>query len=307
MNIFLGGAAVIVGGLGFRRPLRLALGALAIYGGVRITDAGDPEVLHRARSFFGVYKVRQLYQYHMLQSGTTTHGGQNWLADHRTVPLTYYHREGPFGQMMATLFPDVPLRRVAVVGLGTGATACFGRAGEAWTYYEIDPIVSAMAQNPQLFSYLKDCAPTVGVKLGDARLSLANEPDSTFDLIVLDAFSSDAIPVHLMTREALALYLRKIKPGGAIAYHISNRYLELRPVLFSLAIDAQLPGVTGELDVDKEQRFKMYYGSRWGVMAPRVQTLSALVRQKGWNVFPTFSTASVWTDDYSDVLGVMKW
>ena len=136
---------------------------------------------------------------------------------------------------------------------------------------------------------------------------MANEPDSTFDLIVLDAFSSDAIPVHLMTREALALYLRKIKPGGAIAYHISNRYLELRPVLFSLAIDAQLPGVTGELDVDKEQRFKMYYGSRWGVMAPRVQTLSALVRQKGWNVFPTFSTASVWTDDYSDVLGVMKW
>ncbi|MEP7344460.1 MAG: fused MFS/spermidine synthase [Gemmatimonadaceae bacterium] len=306
MNIFLGVAAVVAG-LAFRRPLRLALCALAIYGGVRIADVGDPEILLQSRSFFGVYKVRQLYQYHLLQHGTTTHGGQNWLAEHRRDPLTYYHKEGPFGQMMALLFPDVPLRRIAVVGLGTGSTACYGRTGEKWTYYEIDPLVPKIARDPRLFTYLKDCPPTIEVKLGDARLSLANEPDSTFDLIVLDAFSSDAIPVHLMTREALAMYLQKIKPGGAIAFHVSNRFLELRPVLFSLAIDAKIAGVTGELDVSKEQRFKMYYGSRWGVMAPRVQTLSGLVRQKGWNVFPPFSTGSLWTDDYSDVLSVMKW
>jgi len=306
MNIFLG-AAAIVAGLAFARPLRLALCALAIYGGVRVADVADPEVLLQARSFFGVYKVRQLYQYHLLQHGTTTHGGQNWLPEYRRDPLTYYHREGPFGQMMATLFPDVQQRRIAIVGLGSGATSCFGRPGEKWTYYEIDPLVVKIARDPRLFSYLKDCPPDIDVKLGDARLSLANEPDSTFDLIVLDAFSSDAIPVHLMTREALAMYLRKLKPTGAIAYHVSNRYLELRPVLFSLAIDAKIAGVTGEGDVDKEQRFKMYYASRWGVMAPRVQTLSGLVRQKGWNVYPTYSTAPVWTDDYSDVWSVMKW
>ncbi len=306
LNIFLG-AAAIVAGLAFARPLRLALCALAIYGGVRMADAGDPDVLMQARSFFGVYKVRQLYQYHILQHGTTTHGGQNWLKEHRLDPLTYYHKEGPFGQMMATLFPDVRFRRVAVVGLGSGATACFGRPEESWTYYEIDPLVLRIARNPRLFSYLDDCPPRADVKLGDARLSLAREPDGTFDLIVLDAFSSDAIPVHLMTREALAMYLRKIKPTGAIAFHISNRYLELRPVLFSLAIDAGIAGAAGEGDVDKEQRLKMYYGSRWGVLAPRVQTLSGLVRQKGWNVFPPYSTAPVWTDDYSDVWSVMKW
>jgi hypothetical protein len=306
MNIFLATAAILAG-LTFRRPLRLALCALAIFGGVRIADVGDPDVLMQARSFFGVYKVRQLYQYHLLQHGTTTHGGQNWLAEQRRDPLTYYHKEGPFGDMMATLFPDVPLRRVAVVGLGSGSTACYGRKGELWTYYEIDPLVPTIARNPRLFTYLKDCPPTIEVKLGDARLSLASEPDATFDLIVLDAFSSDAIPVHLMTREALAMYLRKIKPSGAIAFHVSNRYLELRPVLFSLAIDARVAGAAGELDVDKDQRFKMYYGSRWGVVAPRVQTLSGLVRHKGWNVFPPFSTAAVWTDDYSDVLSVMKW
>ncbi len=306
MNIFLGSAAVIAG-LAFRRPLRLALTALAIFGGVRLADAGDPDVLMQSRSFFGIYKVRQLYQYHLLQHGTTTHGAQNWLSEERRDPLTYYHKEGPFGQMMATLFPDVPLRRVAVVGLGTGSTACYGRPGERWTFYEIDPLVPTIARNPRLFTYLNDCPPTTDVKLGDARLSLANEPDSTFDLIVLDAFSSDAIPVHLMTREAMAMYLQKIKPDGAIAFHVSNRYLELRPVLFSLAIDARIVGVTGELDVDKDQRFKLYYGSRWGLMAPKVQTLSGLVRQKGWNMFPAFSTAPVWTDDYSDVLGVMKW
>lgn len=307
MNILLGSAALVAGVTGFRRPLRLALGAGAIYAGVRVADAGDPEVLMQARSFFGVYKVRQLYQYHLLQNGTTTHGGQNWLPEHRLDPLTYYHREGPFGTMMATLFPDTPLRRVAVVGLGTGATACYGRKGEHWTYYEIDPLVPRIARHPALFTYLKDCPPTIDITLGDARLSLAHEPDATFDLIILDAFSSDAIPVHLMTREALAMYLRKIKPGGAIAYHLSNRYLELRPVVFSLAIDAKVSGVVGEDDVTKEQRFKMYYGSRWAVVAPKMETLSGLVRQKDWNVFPPFSTARVWTDDYSDVLGVMRW
>ncbi|MFN8573558.1 MAG: fused MFS/spermidine synthase [Gemmatimonadaceae bacterium] len=306
MNIFLGGAALLAG-FAYRRPLRLALSVGAIYAGVRAADANDPDTLFQARSFFGVYKVRRIYQYHILQHGTTTHGGQNWLAEHRRDPLTYYHAEGPFGEIMSKLLPEVPQRRVAVVGLGSGATSCFGRPDERWTYYEIDPLVPTIARNPRLFTYLKDCPPQIDVKLGDARQSLAHEPDSTFDLIILDAFSSDAIPVHLMTREALAMYLRKLRPGGAVVFHISNRYLELRPVLFSLAIDAKIPGVVGDMDVTKEQRFKMYYGSRWAVMAPKVQTLSPLVRLKGWNIFPPFSSARVWTDDYSDVLGVMKW
>jgi len=286
--------------------LRLALAAGAIYGAVRAADAGDPQLLMQQRSFFGVYRVRQIFQYHFLQHGTTTHGGQNWLTDHRLDPITYYHKEGPFGQFMEYAAADVPLRRVGVVGLGTGATACYGRTGEHWTYYEIDPLVPKIATHPRLFTYLKDCPPTIDIRLGDARLSLVKEPDATLDLLVVDAFSSDAIPVHLMTREALALYLRKLKPEGVVVFHISNRYLDLRPVLFALAIDAKASAVIGDLDVNSEQRAKMYYGSRWVAMSRSSRALEPLARQSGWAVIPPYSESRIWTDDYSDVLGAVK-
>jgi hypothetical protein len=300
------GVAALVAASFVRRPLRLALAAGAIYGAVRAADAGDPQLLMQQRSFFGVYRVRQIFQYHFLQHGTTTHGGQNWLPDHRLDPITYYHKEGPFGQFMQYAAADVPLRRVGVVGLGSGATACYGRKGEHWTYYEIDPLVPKIATHPRLFTYLKDCPPTIDIKLGDARLSLVKEPDATLDLLVVDAFSSDAIPVHLMTREALALYLRKLKPEGVVVFHISNRYLDLRPVLFALAIDAKAAAVIGDLDVNAEQRAKMYYGSRWVAMSRAPRALEPLARQSGWAVIPPYSEARVWTDDYSDVLGAVK-
>jgi SAM-dependent methyltransferase len=305
-QIFLGVAAAIVAFF-WHRPLRLALGLGAIYAGVKLADAATSDIILQRRSFFGIYRVREMLEYHVLQNGTTTHGGQSQRPERRKEPLTYYYRTGPLGQLFDNVVNERPHRRVAIVGLGTGTTACYGRAGEHWTYYEIDPLVVRIARSPAFFSYLRDCEPKIDIVLGDARLSLQQAPDSEFDLIILDAFSSDAIPVHLLTREALALYLRKLKEGGAVTFHISNRFLDLRPVLIGLANDARVPGALGDNDVTDAERGKLYYGTRWIVIAKKPATLASLVRQQGWIPLPPAPAGRVWTDDYSDILSVMRW
>jgi len=290
----------------YRRSLRLALGAAAIYLGIDAGARASDDTIYQARSFFGVYRVRHWQNYRLLQHGTTTHGGQSLLMRRTTEPLTYYHRDGPLGDLFRLTTDSVGPRQVALVGLGTGTTACYARPGEQWTYYEIDPLVVAIARSPQLFTYLRDCQPDVRIILGDARLSLASAPDSSFDLITLDAFSSDAIPVHLLTREALQLYARKLRPGGIVAFHISNRYLDLRPVLVELARDARLAGASVDRDVTPEQKEQLFYGSRWVALAAQAHTLAPLVREAGWNVLAPSAPIRVWTDDYSDVFQLLK-
>ena len=201
---------------------------------------------------------------------------------------------------------SVGARRVALVGLGTGTTACYARPGERWSYFEIDPLVVAIARSPQLFSYLSRCQPSGQIVMGDARLSIAAVPDSSFDFIMLDAFSSDAIPVHLMTREALQVYSRKLRLGGVVAFHISNRYLDLRPVLVELARDAKLAGAMVDRDVTPAQQDKLYYGSRWIALARSARTLAPLIRDAGWQVLPPAAKSRLWTDDFSDVFGALK-
>lgn len=301
------GAAALVAATFVTRPLRLALGAAAMFAGYLVGQEADSDIVVQARSFFGVYRVKSSFQFNVLTNGTTTHGGQNRLPEHRTEPLTYYHRGGPLGQFFESALTDVPVRRVAAVGLGAGTVACYGRPEETWTFYEIDPVMVQIANSPRLFTYLRDCSPETDIVLGDARLSLAAAPDSTFDLIILDAFSSDAIPVHLLTREALALYMRKLRSGGIVLFHISNRYLELRPVVIELARDARLAGAIGDYDVTTEERLALKHGSRWVALARSPSTLAALVRQSEWRVLEPSANVKVWTDDFSDVLGVLRW
>jgi hypothetical protein len=301
------GAAALVTATFVTRPLRLALGAAAMFAGYQVAQQADSDMLVQARSFFGVYRVKSSFQYNVLTNGTTTHGGQNHLPEHRTEPLTYYHRGGPLGQFFTSTLTDVPLRRVAAVGLGAGTVACYGRPEETWTFYEIDPVMVRIANNSRLFTYLRDCAPESDIVLGDARLSIAAVPDSTFDLILLDAFSSDAIPVHLLTREALALYMRKLRSGGIVLLHISNRYLELQPVVVELARDARLAGAVGDHDVTAQERLELKHGSRWVALARSPSTLAALVRQPLWRVLAPSADVQVWTDDFSDVLSVLRW
>ncbi|MDF1506018.1 fused MFS/spermidine synthase, partial [Roseisolibacter sp. H3M3-2] len=284
--------------------------AAVLAGGALGQRARQASVLLRARSFYGAYTVRESSPLHYLQHGTTLHGTQDRSPSRRTTPLSYYHREGPLGVLLTVvprLAPTAPARRVAAVGLGTGTVACHGRAGERWTFYEIDPLMERIARDPRLFTYLRDCPPASDVVLGDARLRLAEAAPGTYDLIVLDAFSSDAIPTHLLTREALATYVRALTPGGVVAVHISNRYLDLEPVVAALARDAGLVALLGRDTSDAWRREIAVTTSRWIALARDSASLGELATFTGWDPPAARKGVPVWTDDYTDVLSVVNW
>ena len=268
----------------------------------------DGQTLHAERNFFGVLRVavdrdgkfRQLYH------GTTMHGRQFLDPQRQCEPLSYYHRRGPLGQMLEVFAAAPASPGIAVVGLGTGAMASYARAGENWTFYEIDPAVLAVAQNSQYFTYLQKCAAApVKVTLGDARLQLRNAPDGSYGLILLDAFSSDAIPIHLLTREALDLYLSKLAPGGRLAFHISNRYLNLRPVVGNLAKSAGLIVLASDLEQGPGDEGREV--ALWVVMARRAEDLGSLMNDARWRRLDPEPQGKVWTDDYSNILSVLDW
>ena len=223
-------------------PVRLTVATALV---LTVTALYRPGIVRNetARSFFGVHKVVESTdgRFRMLFHGTTLHGVQR-LFDEQGVavsgkpePLTYYYDGSPLSDSVHAAQAAKPgSKRIAVVGLGTGSLACHARPDEDWTFYEIDPAVVRIAQDATKFRFLSECLPHAGIVLGDARLTLA-EAAQPFDLIVLDAFSSDAVPVHLLTSEAFGQYLDKLAPGGFIAFHISNRYLELTSVVAEVA------------------------------------------------------------------------
>ncbi|MGH7720830.1 MAG: fused MFS/spermidine synthase [Gemmatimonadaceae bacterium] len=290
-----------------RRPVRfgLAIGAVLLVGAIFRDDRGD--VLRAERTFFGMYTVRAmpLHDQHVLSHGTTVHGAQSMTSRHRYEPLTYYHRTGPLGQVFASL-PDSAVRRVALVGLGTGSIAAYGRAGAHWTYFEVDPEMARIARDSTLFTYLLDSRARIDVVFGDARLTLARAPEREFQLIVLDAFSSDAIPIHLITREALAVYLSRLTADGLLVFHISNRYLDLKPVLAELAADAALVAAV-QSDAAPSSDGLLKYGSTWVVMARTPASLQRVAADTVWRPLTTNEDVRVWTDDYSNIVGVLRW
>jgi hypothetical protein len=223
-------------------------------------------------------------------------------------PVSYYFHNGPVGQLFAALAGTDSVRKVAVVGLGTGTLACYGQQGQEFTFFEIDPVVEQLARDPRYFTFLRDCPPTVKIVLGDARLSLKNAPDRQYDLIVLDAFSSDAIPMHLLTREALNLYLAKLSDTGILAFNISNRFLDLHLVLANLARDAGL-ACYGEddLQISDADEKQGKFTSSWVVMARRGSDLGKLLQDARWAALPGRPEMRVWADDFSNLLGVIRW
>jgi SAM-dependent methyltransferase len=272
---------------------------LIVFG--RPASAGT--VLLAARSFFGVYRVVDApdHAYHVLQHGSTTHGREQTAAPTACQPTGYYHPSSPIGQLMAANRGH--LNDVAIVGLGTGALACYAAAGERWTFYEIDPLVEAIARNPGYFRYLQNSAGHNRVVLGDARLSLEQERPGQFDAIVLDAFSSDAIPTHLLTTEALALYWSRLKPNGVAAFHISNRYLNLEPLLGSLAERSGLVALANTDDRPSDSDAAVgKFPSHWVLMARSSEAFNRLAGSAGWRRPRQLESGRVWTDDYSNIL-----
>ncbi|HEY0972467.1 MAG TPA: fused MFS/spermidine synthase [Gemmatimonadales bacterium] len=305
----LGGLAALCCLLFVQRPLRLALGVLGIMmiGASGLTASRN--VIHRERSFFGVYEVGDSGNgYHTLRHGTTLHGAQNIRPPWNRDPLTYYRVLGPLGDVFGVArLGDAPLR-VAVVGLGTGSVACHARDGDRFTYYEIDPLVERLARDDRYFTYLRECTPDAPVVLGDARLSLdRGAGQEAYDLMVLDAFSSDAIPAHLLTREALAVYRERLAPQGVLAFHVSNRYLDLIPVLADLAGDAGMHAMAGvDRRITAAERRRLLTPSIWVAVARDSATLAPLTETARWAWLERDEGRRLWTDDYSNVLGVLR-
>ncbi len=291
-----------------RRPLLFGLGvAVLAFSATGLTYAGfEGKVLHAERSFFGVLRVTSdpLLNSHSLLHGTTLHGMQSLDADEQSNPWGYYHREGPLGRIFEALQSNRPLREIGIIGLGAGATAAYGQPGQRITYYEIDPAVERIVRDPKYFTYLSRCRAQLDVVPGDGRLSLVHGPPRRFDLLVIDAFSSDSIPVHLMTREALRIYLDHLSEHGVLAIHISNRYLDLERPLDDLAKDA---GAVALVCHDEEEAKGLGKSSSvWVAMARRTQDLQSLAADSRWVPLKP-GGRRIWTDDYSNVIAAMVW
>ena len=261
------------------RPLRFALGLGALFVASSFYTQGEGSLLHRERTFFGVHSIFLDSQgsYHLLSHSGTLHGKQSLEPSRRCEPLTYYHLTGPLGQLFTAFRDEATGWRVGAVGLGTGSIASYRRPGQEWTFYEVDPTVVKRASDPRYFTYLSDCSSDVKVVMGDARLSLAQESSHQFDLLVLDAYNSDSVPIHLITQEALQLYLDKMTDHGLLIFHISNQYLDLGPVVENLAQNQGLVCLLqNDLRLSEQQRLLGKEPSQWAVMARNLEDLGSL-------------------------------
>jgi len=291
-----------------KQPLRFALCLGAIMLGASFVPVVGKRRLLAERNFFGVLRVEgnEGDTMHTLIHGSTVHGRQYTTGDRRCEALSYYHRTGPIGQIFAAFQASPVAKEVAIVGLGTGATAVYARPNEHWTFYEINPAVVNIARNPRYFTYVVDCDRVpFNVVLGDARLKLREAPDASYGLIVLDAFSSDAIPIHLITQQAIDLYLSKLGPGGLLVFHVSNRYLDLGPVVAALAQSRNLSCMA--LDDSMPTPIEAKDPSEWVVVARSPADFVELSKSSNARVLAGDAHRAVWTDDFSNILSVFKW
>lgn len=271
-------------------------------------QALSADTLLMTRDFYGTLRVRSNgvsdpdQRSLRLLHGTILHGEQYLAPRWRTLPTTYYGPSSGVGRAITALRESRPgPQRVGLIGMGTATLAAYGRAGDTYRFYELDPKVPEIARSH--FSYLADTPARVELALGDARLSLEREPPQRLDLLAVDAFSSDSIPVHLMTREALRAYLRHLAPGGAIAFHVSNRYLELAPVVRELADGAGLRTARVQ-DIPTEET--LHYKSDWIVLTADAALADRLLAQPGVTEAPRRPDLRGWTDDWNNLYQVLR-
>ena len=289
------------------RPIGLGLCIAALFVAPALAPR-DADTIWRDRGFFGVHRVTETAdgRYRLLYHGTTLHGAQHLDPPRVLTPATYYAPNSPIARLIEKVRSRAQLDSVGLVGLGAGSLACYHRPGEDWTYFEIDPLVAKIASTPELFSFMEDCGADIPVILGDGRLALAREENAAFDFLVIDAFSSDAIPIHLLTREAVATYFDKLAPDGVLALHISNRNLALRPVVSRIKTELDLAGKVAVKPPLEEDRFASM-ASQWVILARREETIERLALDKTWEPLADGDGGRVWTDDYSNILETIKW
>jgi hypothetical protein len=306
---------------GARRPaLRLLNRALPVLVAAAVavlswrTAPARGQLLYRERNFFGVLRVERGTEgrTHSFIHGNVRHGLQIRSPDprQRRLPLVYYFPTGPIGQVFHAFRGPRARPRVAVVGLGVGSLAGYGEAGQEFTFFEIDPSVERIARDPRFFTYLSDAearGARVRTVLGDARLSLEREGQARYGLLVVDAFTGDAIPTHLLTREALGLYLDRLEADGVLAFHITNDYLDLRTVLGDLARAMGLAALVQDDPGSEDEARRGKAPSVWVLLACHPGAFGDLAGSPRWQPLAGRPGARMWTDDYSNVLGVLRW
>lgn len=297
--------AIIV--VGRRLPFAIVLGAmmLCLGGWYRLELSATPGAM--TRSYFGIYMVRDRADERLLVHGTTVHGVQNRAKDRMYDPTSYYAPESGVGIAMRRA-PALygPHARIGVVGLGAGTLACYAQAGQSWRFYEIDPVMVSIARDPKAFTFLSHCLPDADMVIGDARMTLAQARPGSLDVLAVDAFSSDAIPMHLLTREAIALYMRVLSPRGLLLVHISNRYLNLRPVLAAAARVEGLAARERHYRPDAKDADRHYSRSIWIAMARDPRVLEELGDPAKWEPVAGSAGFSPWTDDHGSILPLLR-
>ncbi|HST36669.1 MAG TPA: fused MFS/spermidine synthase [Allosphingosinicella sp.] len=298
--------------LGRRWAFAVSLLALMLSYGGWTTIRGSTEGI-RTRSYFGIYEVRNSPEagFRSLMHGTTLHGRQNLTPGTEFVPTTYYARRSGVGLTLTNadaLFGAHP--RIGVVGLGSGTLSCYARPNQRWTFFEIDPAMVQVARNR--FSFLPHCAPQARITLGDARLSLARQPRGSLDVLAVDAFSSDAVPMHLLTREALAVYGNAVQPSGIVLFHISNRYLDLRPVVADIAASGGWSVAQLEYIPTQDESALNATISVWIALSRDPMTLDRLVALSGpdgqnWLTLDRTPGFSGWSDDHASILPIINY
>lgn len=301
-----GGLAVLAMGARARFTFHLACLMFALGGGAALKTAIEGTT--RARSFFGVYTVIDRGDVRELMHGTTLHGAQSLRPGLRYRPTTYYSPESGVGRVMDAV-PALYGREAAigVVGLGTGTLACYAEPGQSWTFFEIDPLVVRIARTD--FTWLERCARDAAIELGDARLRLEAGPPARFDLLAVDAFSSDAIPLHLLTREALAVYGRALKPGGVMLIHISNRFLKLEPPLVASARRLGWAAMVHDHWMGLVPEGAPDSSSTWVLIARSqadLERVMAAVNPFEWRQPDVPARERGWSDNRADLIGALK-
>jgi len=292
------------------RPTRFGLGVAATFVVGSLCFGQSTSVLHLERNFFGVIRVSRsaVPATHIMSHGSTNHGMQRLDPAERLNAIGYYHQGGPLGEVFAVLGDPAHARQIGIIGLGTGGITAYARPGQRFVYYEIDPAIERLARDPRYFTYLRDCKAETDVILGDARLTIGAVEDSHFDILILDAFTSDAIPIHLTTREAVGMYLDKLTPQGILVMHISNRYLDLEPILGNIADDlGAVCHIQKDHEVSRQQQAEGKFPSTWAIIARRPEHLAQLTDNPKWKPIPKSPDHPLWTDDFSNILAVLRW
>ncbi len=291
-------------------PLRFALcvGTLFIVLPLWISE-NDGQVIYRSRNFFSVKRIEKAKNnYHIFIHGNTWHGVQDQQISNNSVPGIYYHPKGPLGDIFSLIRNQKKIFDVGVIGLGVGAMAYYGNKGEQWKFYEIDPDVIDIALNPDFFSFVKKSNANIKLIQGDGRLCIKKEKNHYFDIIILDAFSSDSIPSHLITLEAIELYKKKLKPGGIIIFHISNRFLNIEPLLAALSEKVNLKFICRfEVALNEEDNKEYRVAANYAVMSQDEIFIGSLSEIDEWRSLKPSDNFKIWTDQYSNLLSILRW